>query len=563
MAEPRYRSARPPLARAVRWIPSADSHHYVALLLRGSGRSHMTFVHQRALVAAIAHARSTADRCVAGLLFGRLHVVPDDGARYVMVHAVLPVPAEFGEDEPLQPEPWLALHPTGAASALLTVGWYRSRSTVGVRLSKDDEWMHVAHFGAEWQTALIVTAGSGALFAMDRRSARSYCLPFYEVLADGGSRRARRMTCVTWSNYRADETLLPLPAHEWTALATQGTAAVAPRRGSGASWNEVLGLEALSRLLRWRAPFGRAHADAKSAAPAPAPIAPMPIGPASRLTLAPRASSFAMPPIASSIAQRLLALRAIIVPTTRAPSPAASPARASRATPGARAGPCGLHEHAAAPDAGGERSRGDAERAERVPPFVEAARADEFRVAGRFAASVGSATGEVLWVLYHPALGVLLEALTDGRALVDASVHYNVRARDAHTLEAAFPEHRNLAAQTIYVREACADVGGIADVSRRLRQLDGLQQQWSVTPQLFLLTPGEWAHFVDSGDSAGGGIAAVTALSARRIASLPSVVLRQTGLGADLVHERAPDPAMHGAGDGHPSSSRRRSSRDG
>jgi hypothetical protein len=161
--------------------------------------------------------------------------------------------------------------------------------------------------------------------------------------------------------------------------------------------------------------------------------------------------------------------------------------------------------------------------------YLELAQRWGFVVAARYVTEKAPGQEETLWVLHHPRDGILLELLVDGSKILDATMHYNIRADDQSALAAAFPEHKDVDSRTLYAKESCVE--GLIAKCRRLRRTQRLQREWKVSPAIYLLTPHDWKSSVWDYEDTLDGAAALNALNSDRLAGLPEEVRRQTGLG--------------------------------
>jgi hypothetical protein len=95
------------------------------------------------------------------------------------------------------------------------VGWYRGGATIVPRISVRDAALHLALFPHPWQIALLRERGTsrsaGAVVRVEPAEGRPYSVPFYELLPAGKNRPGARRTAITWSNYRSEADLPPLP----------------------------------------------------------------------------------------------------------------------------------------------------------------------------------------------------------------------------------------------------------------------------------------------------------------------------------------------------------------
>lgn len=204
-----------PTDRCIRWNPLPDSYHLLAELLRAPRDEYKLLVSQDTLRHIDSHLRTaTEERPAAGLLLGQLYEDPNTGGRYAVVRGIarLAEGAIVAEREELTEESWKKLGEAFRGHPREPLGWYRSRSVVGARLAPGDTMGHVRYFRNPWQTALVVSPDpehpAGSFYVYEKRVARVYALPFYELFEPHPTRGTTgQRTWVRWQNYVTDSDL--------------------------------------------------------------------------------------------------------------------------------------------------------------------------------------------------------------------------------------------------------------------------------------------------------------------------------------------------------------------
>jgi hypothetical protein len=321
-----------------------------------------------------------------------------------------------------------------------------------------------ALFTQPWQTAVVVAEGgnSGAFHLYDRRDARWFQAPFYEVNRSVPHSATELPTCIAWPDYLTTAAVVPL-----TRLAQSTSESPTHTHPPGARH---------SRSPLWRA------------------------RPAN-----------AMPP-----------------------EPVESGAASSSPTPTKSRSPVELRPERVKPVFDDD----DTSQSDTPARYIELARSEGFFVTMKFDAADPS-VDETVWVLNEPFSGLLLTVVTTASEVLDASLHYNVRAEDAEVLNAAFPEHRDLGSRTVFVREWCVDQ--LRARCRRLRAAGTLERQWKVAPTIYLLTPSEWESGAGETIGMDGAVASLDTLNRRRLDSLPEPVRSQFRLTRADTRDTKPD----------------------
>ena len=118
--------------------------------------------------------------------------------------------------------------------------------------------------------------------------------------------------------------------------------------------------------------------------------------------------------------------------------------------------------------------------------YLALARREGFQVSSNLERT-GAEGAETVWLLNEAELGLQITLVTSDVAVLDATLHYNIRIKDDAVLRATPPEHRHLDSRTIYVRESCVE--SLRARCRRLRATGALQRDWKVTPHIYPPAP--------------------------------------------------------------------------
>ena len=114
--------------------------------------------------------------------------------------------------------------------------------------------------------------------------------------------------------------------------------------------------------------------------------------------------------------------------------------------------------------------------------YLALARREGFQVSENLERT-GADGAETVWLLHEADFGLQITLVTSDIAVVDATLHYNIRIKDDAVWRATRPEHRHVDSQTIYVRESCVEA--LRAHCRRLRATGALQRDWKVTPHIY------------------------------------------------------------------------------
>lgn len=525
-----------PVEQSIHWKPLRDSHYVVASLQPMDGGRRKIFVRQQVVARVEAVVRAHGRR-TAGLLLGQLYRCSITGIEYLLIESISDhrvigdeseLEAQLAEALSARESEHHARFLKPAGDRLQVLGWYRGAHTVEARPSPSTAGAHISLFREPWQTALVVSEGSGAqgaFFLRDPVNSRWFCAPFYELLSDAPASEQPRATFVNWPQYITAEPVVLAQRHVDEQIEREVTADAQPLKRYERPWlrrtpseptNVQRGHNQDANVVRatkssWRPSFLSAapteppelvrETDAPTQAREPAADRPISDRPA------PRSSEPGLADTARGNSERV----------------------ASR-----RAGKSGeklsiiddRDQRSAAGHTSTRRIRDDDDTAmgDDVARYIAIARAEGFFVAAKFDAGDGRGA-ETLWVLNEPYSGLLLAVACADSQVIDATLHYNLQTDVEGLKYAAFAGHRDPESKTIYVRETCMDA--LRARCRRLRATNSLLREWKVTPPISFLTPGEWESIPVSRGNPGSGAHLISDLTNKRIADLPPGVRSQ------------------------------------
>ncbi|MDF2774412.1 MAG: hypothetical protein K0S86_3912 [Geminicoccaceae bacterium] len=505
-----------PAERAVHWKPLHDAYYILASLQPAGGGRRQIFVRQRVL-ANVQHLLRASHGRPVGILVGRFYRCPITTVDYEVIECLIECSGANTDD--LSRVIAEGLEATRLEEGARVLGWYCSAPTLGPKLSGSLAAVHWAHFQKPWQTTLVVTGGAsasgGAFFLYDNDAARWFYAPFYELPGDRPVVDQAKPTCIAWPQYMTvEQTVL---VHPDELITTPADSEPSP----------TLSPEDRSVAASTRVPDVEGH-ELPSSEPLP-PLPPLPAGLGGlipQLDLAadhrPRLTPDAHEEQATAPA-----------PDSAAALPVERAADTIGGTPIEKASiPDERRQWFAALRKAIRRARNTQRtpRSTEVERFLEEARSVGFVVAESFSSVMPATRAEVLWVLVDRATGILLTIAASDTQVLDATFHYNLHTDDAGLLQTVFPEHCDVASQTIYVRETCLD--SFASRFRRLRETPGLEHEWKVSPVIYFLTPGEWQFLTARPAHSEDGVQRIYALNQERIRALAEPIRQQFGLEA-------------------------------
>lgn len=510
-----------PTEQSVHWKPLRDSHYVLASLQPNHGGRHQIFISQKPLARVERLARAVSGRHAFGLLLGQRYECSVTGAIYFIIESL-------GEQS-IAPSDETSLA-TAVHHALATVtdkrteilGWYCSVPMLEARPMRGTTAIHASYFPEPWQAMLLIadesSAPGGAFFLHDRAAARWFYSPFFELPDHARKPPAPKATLVAWPQY----------------LTTDVAIAVSPDQVTG-DYKGARAASSIGDVPRRRHLFraDKKHRGASAdVAQHPADVRPQTGHSASRAADAPaveKRADTAPGPLLERLRERVSARRSRRdAGQNRPPAPEKDVQLHDRETPLTPTVEAGVRR---VKDSDDTRAGDDPGR------FLELAQAEGFFVVARFDHADTGEGPESLWLLNDPYSGMLLTVVAAGDEVIDASLHYNVQADEA-VLARTFPEHRDLASRTVYVRESCVDF--LRARCRRLRAAGTLERAWTVSPAIYLITPGEWASTTDHLNDAGGDASAIRALNDARVAALPIPIRHQFRLAPEA--DRTPMP---------------------
>lgn len=469
----RARRRPSPGDRSIHWKPVRDSHYIVASLQPDHGGREELYVDQLVLLRVQELARGVPGRYVIGLLLGGRFECADDRSKFMLVDSLVESPSPLDEESALPAALANVVSQFTPQSSTEILGWYCSDRLAESRFSRTHEAVHTGSFHQRWHTALIVGEGatSGAFFLRDRSASRWFRTPFFEV-TPASIANAPKSTCISWGEYLTTDSVAPLGPTSHSTVAAQITPHVATERRPSL-WHSLF---ASSRVRK---------PEAVLTAPAP-----------------------------KNSAQH--------APQIGLNAPLVRPAIRRKPDP-----------HPTPPPRTSVRLITDADDtsiSDTPDRYIELARADGFFVTATFDGANPSEQ-ETLWVLNEPYSGLLITMVSDESRVIDASLHYNLHSESADLLQRSFPEHRDSASGTLYVRESCVE--RLRARCRSLRATGALEPQWKVAPAIYFLTPAEWDSSTSDFDGSDGGSSALQELNRRRVNSLAESIRRQFCLTPD------------------------------
>jgi hypothetical protein len=500
-----------PVEQAIHWKPLRDAHYILASLEPGHGGRREIVIRQSVLASVQTLMRSGYGRRVAGILLGRLLWCPVTGADYEMIEAYTDH-SDTGKDDLLSATGRL-LEVAKQRHGAEVLGWYCGAPTLGPKPTSDLVAVHRSYFRDPWQTMLVVAPGAsssdGTMFLYDDTAARWFSAPFYELPDRPPETPHAKPTCIAWPQYLTMDTVVLVQPGERTPPL-------------------ISNISPASSDVHSVALDDRVHHPRPPEPPAP---------PSSSLA----SSNGGLVPRMERVADESHRL------TPDAPPDIPTDEVRDIATEllgehggDASGGPFTGHgaivdEHRAV--SGKPRNpvhpishTGGTAWSGAAGHLIEQARGEGFAIVASFASVARTRRAETLWVLADSRAGILLIIAGTGTTVLDATLHYNLHADEAELLRTAFPEHRDLASRTIYVRETCLD--RLPTRCRWLRETARLEREWKVSPAIYLLTPGEWRPLTGSHPDPAKNADRIQTVNRERILALPDAIRRQFGLTA-------------------------------
>jgi len=511
-----------PVEQAIHWKPLRDAHYIMASLQPADGGRRRIFVRQQLLAVMGRPGTPTHGRRVFGLLLGQLYHCPVTDARYLEIES-LTEQSSVSDEDALAAAIEQALQRTGDGTSTRVLGWFHSVPRVEERPARGTAAIHFTYFTEPWQPVLLVSDNDatpgGAFFLHDAANARWFPPPFCELTNHIATGQQAKGTVIAWPQYITSELVVavrPTPMPNVGADVDQH--AKVPEANPPADSRPV------DRRQETPATGGVSRPPGPPSIPAPVVSESSPPQASAIASHDSRGDRFGVDPADTPPSQPLAATRELRkdhpgkLDRQMADTPIKPDAPAS-GVGGAPEEPS-LVRHVADTD--------DTTSGDNPDRFIALARAEGFRVAARFD-SRGTRSGrtETLWVLDEPVSGILLTVVATDRGVLDANLHYNVHVDERELLWTPFPEHRDLASRTVYVKQTCTD--SLRAMCRRLRLTQRLERDWKVSPTIHLLTPSEW-RAAAGGQTESQGVAALRALNAQRTSKLPERVRRQIGL---------------------------------
>jgi len=491
-----------PEARSIAWLPVGDPKHFVASLHHGANRR--LFVRQETLAALNAIGAASGRQPILGLLLGALFECPVTHTDFMVVTSLSERTYSIDQAGNASQQLTAAVRAQPRKSHRQVMGWYIAAGTAA--MSVDAEAAHRSVFDQPWP--VLLTLGSshdgvrGKFFRWDAAGGLgSYAIPFGELIDEKTFRPGAPLpTAIGWSTYVTGNLIVPIEQSAPTELVSiplEPGKLSGAKQASNASNGEHYDLA--SALRRAATLFQAANSQH-----APLVHAPLADDSARPETDADGDITISFTPGAQANVRSV---------------PDQQPPRETRQALSTPRAPKARDRHETTP---AETSAGDS--AER---YIQIAREDGFVPVASFATAPHELQQEELWVLHDPYCGLVLIVISRDSAVLDASLQYNLRVEDPAILHAAFSEHRDLDASTVYRRETCVD--RLRTRCRQLRDSEALVHDWTVTPSIYFVTPGEWEAL--AGDDPRGGARAIQLLNKRRIAEMPATIVERYGFG--------------------------------
>jgi hypothetical protein len=471
-----------PTDNSVHWKPLRDPHYVLASLQTGGCQP--IFAEQKVLVRIQDLVRSTLGRHSLGLLLGDRYDCPITMSTYMVIHSLAEYAEPVRDGDAVADAVAALLAQATADRSTGVLGWYCSNRSQDGRLPDRLAAVYKASFPHASEATLVLGEGasSGAFFLWDSAGSRWYHAPFYEVTEQKPGENRTKPTCIAWPEYMTTDSVVPLSLLHSPPAAPAYANEVSTRRPS--LWHLLVASSE-------EAPRSTTNSTPPSVTEPMARVV-SPVG--------------ARPPASTEHDEQS---RPTLRDAVTRSSKHVTHTDVTRTT--------GAIKHAIDDSA-------DTSASDTPSRYIDVARFEGFFVAATFD-SQSPSKDETLWVLNEPYSGFLLTVVTDASRVLDASLHYNVHTRDAVLLEAAFPEHRDLASGTVYIRESSVDE--LRARCRRLRATNALQREWRVTPTVSLVTPTEWELGIDDDTGTADAPSTIETLSQQRIGSLPEPVRRQ------------------------------------
>jgi len=531
-----------PVVNSILWKPLSDSHYVLTSVQPDQGGFRQIFVHQALLdrIRRPDHGRPGGH--LLGLLMGSRWDCPITGTRYFVIHSFEETRAVTGDAKAMTAALAERLADLSREDSIECVGWYGSSRGPEPDLSTALAAVHASLFPEPWPTALILADGgkSGVFFLHDKRTSRWFQAPFYEVSSADRSDQAAKLTCIAWPAYLTTEIVVRRPASEQeeSPARTPETAPESAPSGRSALSNiaQAIGssgaaAQRIGSVIR-SSITGRAETKARKAA---------------ELAEKARAVEAARKEQARSAhAERLERARAAAAEQAERDRLTAEQTERERLAPERERSERERAKREGAERERVERERVERERVERervererverersaadpgdqarqaaqpaprpraaaeelpqpatnrrhTPPrviddgedttaadhpyrYLALARREGFQVSANLEVTLAEGA-ETVWLLNEEEFGLQITLVTSDVAVVEATLHYNIRIKDDAVLRATRPEYRHVDSRTIYVRESC--VASLRARCRQLRATGALQRDWKVSPHIY------------------------------------------------------------------------------
>ncbi|HEX5072037.1 MAG TPA: hypothetical protein VFW03_02455 [Gemmatimonadaceae bacterium] len=517
----RVRRQAMPVVNSILWKPLRDSHYVLTSVQPDQGGFRQIFV-QQALLDRIRQKRhGPPGQGHLGLLLGGRWDCPITGTRYVVIQSFEETHQATHDSKAMTHALAERLAHHSGSESIECVGWYSFSNGTEPAMASAQATVHASLFEEPWLTALIVAEGgdSGAFFLHDKRASRWFQAPFYEVTTAARKDQAPKTTCIAWPAYVTTETVVLRTVSQPEASPVQGAEVATTPKPPPSPRPALSNIRRIGSAIR-SSITGRAATKARKAAELAetARVAEAERKEQARTAHAERLEQARAAAAEQAERSRLAAEQAERerleaergrIDRERAKRDRAERERAERDTAekersaAERARQARVATQPAPPPRGESVEAVPPTRRRHTPPrviddgedttasdhpyrYLALARREGFQVSANLEVALAGGA-ETVWLLNEQEFGLQITLVTNDVAVVEATLHYNIRIKDDAVLRATRPEHRHVDSRTIYVRESCVE--SLRARCRQLRSTGALQRDWKVSPHIYPPAP--------------------------------------------------------------------------
>jgi len=509
----RVRRQAMPIVNSILWKPLRDSHYVLTSVQPDQGGFRQIFVQQALLDRIRRQGHGPPGERLLGLLLGSRWDCPITGTRYVVIQSFEETHQATHDSTAMTHALADRLAHHSGGESIECVGWYSSSDGTEPRIASAQAAVHASLFDEPWLTALVLAEGgeSGAFFLHNKRASRWFQAPFYEVTTAARKDQAAKTTCIAWPAYLTTENVVLRAASEPEAPPVRGEEVAATPKPLPSPRPALSNIRRIGSAIR-SSITGRAETKARKAAELAetARVADAERKEQARTAHAERLERARAAAAEQAEGNRLAAeqaererLEAKQGATQRSKTDrrveATAPASTTTAVPLRQAAQPPDSPQPAAPPRAASVEAAQPTHRRHTPPrviddgedttavdhpyrYLALARREGFQVSANLEVTRAEGT-ETVWLLNEEEFGLQIILVTSDVAVVDATLHYNVRVKDDAVLRATRPEHRHLDSRTIYVRESCVE--SLRARCRHLRATGALERNWKVTPHIY------------------------------------------------------------------------------